>query len=370
MQKHQISEQLQKHIKEDYLGFSAEESITEILDAIPEAVLILNEQRHVVFINHMTMETFGFDNRESSCGLRPGEMFLCSHSDKGPNGCGTTEFCEYCGANIAILASQLKKTMINECRITQKSTGTGIDLKVKAAPFEIHGKLFTVLSILDVSDAKRKDVLQRLFFHDILNTAGGLSGYSELLKDSPGEDISEYTDIIHRLSVIIVDQINGQRQLLDAENGTLEVQLEEIVSTEIVENMVLTAKTLQEATDKHIVSKSNNETFVFNSDPTLISRILGNLIKNALEASKDGDSVTVGCRKSENRAEFSVQNPAVMSEEIKHQIFQRSFSTKGKGRGLGTYSVKLFTEKYLKGNIRFDSNESIGTIFYASFPFD
>lgn len=45
------------------------------------------------------------------------------------------------------------------------------------------------------------------------------------------------------------------------------------------------------------------------------------------------------------------------------QIFQRSFSTKGKGRGIGTYSVRLLSENYLKGNISFVSNEYEGTIF-------
>lgn len=39
------------------------------------------------------------------------------------------------------------------------------------------------------------------------------------------------------------------------------------------------------------------------------------------------------------------------------RIFQRSFSTKGaKGRGLGTYSMKLFGETYLGGQVSFRSS--------------
>lgn len=34
---------------------------------------------------------------------------------------------------------------------------------------------------------------------------------------------------------------------------------------------------------------------------------------------------------------------------VQLQIFNRSFSTKGKGRGTGTYSMKLLTKRYLKG---------------------
>ncbi|MBK7132833.1 MAG: hypothetical protein IPH69_08460 [Bacteroidales bacterium] len=53
----------------------------------------------------------------------------------------------------------------------------------------------------------------------------------------------------------------------------------------------------------------------------------------------------------------------VLSEEVQMRIFQRSFSTKGKGRGLGTYSIRLMTENYLHGKVSFVSNEADGTVF-------
>ena len=82
-----------------------------------------------------------------------------------------------------------------------------------------------------------------------------------------------------------------------------------------------------------------------NTDKVLFRRIIVNLIKNALEASTDGDIIKILCKKEKNKFVFCVQNPAVMPRNVKLQIFQRSFSTKGKGRGVGTYSVKLFVEK-------------------------
>lgn len=46
------------------------------------------------------------------------------------------------------------------------------------------------------------------------------------------------------------------------------------------------------------------------------------------------------------------------SKKLVHlQIFKRSFSTKRKGRGLGTYSMKLIGKDYLKGYIRFISEK-------------
>ncbi len=51
------------------------------------------------------------------------------------------------------------------------------------------------------------------------------------------------------------------------------------------------------------------------------------------------------------------------------QVFQRSFSTKAeRGRGIGTYSVKLFVERYLRGTVGFTSAEPDGTTFSVTLP--
>ena len=89
----------------------------------------------------------------------------------------------------------------------------------------------------------------------------------------------------------------------------------------------------------------------------------------ALEASKDNEIVTIGCYEFENDyVEYWVRNPNFISEEVQNSIFKRAFSTKGKDRGLGTYSMKLLGEKYLKGSVGFTSSKAEGTCFYIKIP--
>ena len=57
-----------------------------------------------------------------------------------------------------------------------------------------------------------------------------------------------------------------------------------------------------------------------------------------------------------------------MTREVQLGVFQRSLSTKGSGRGLGTYSMKLLTERYLKGHVSFTSTASGGTTFTIRIP--
>ncbi len=100
---------------------------------------------------------------------------------------------------------------------------------------------------------------------------------------------------------------------------------------------------------------------VFSSDRKLVHRILVNMLKNAMEATPWGGTVTAGCTVDADGLRFWVRNPGQIPSEAREQIFRRTFSTKGKGRGLGTYGMKLFAENYLEGSVDFRSDAATGT---------
>ena len=105
------------------------------------------------------------------------------------------------------------------------------------------------------------------------------------------------------------------------------------------------------------------------TDARLLARVLGNMVKNALEATPSGGVVTVRCTNPVGQVAFSVHNESVMPEEVRLQVFHRSFSTKARaGRGIGTYSMKLFGEHYLGGSVEFASRDGEGTTFTITLP--
>jgi len=118
--------------------------------------------------------------------------------------------------------------------------------------------------------------------------------------------------------------------------------------------------------EKSILVSDNPANIVFESDKVLLQRVIINLLKNALEATPIGGSVVAGIKNSENNITFWVKNDQVIPGEVQMQLFHRSFSTKGEGRGLGTYSIRLLTENYLEGKVSFISNENEGTVFYIN----
>ncbi len=177
-----------------------------------------------------------------------------------------------------------------------------------------------------------------------------------------------YLQNVNLLSDQILAEIQSQKILLAAENGALKLFPEQISARSLVLE-VFAAYNRPDLTDGRELAIDQESTDAqFESDASILKRVLGNMIKNAVEASVPGETVTLGCGRTDDGVQFWVQNPTYMPENIRLQVFNRSFSTKGAGRGLGTYSMKLLTDHYLKGRIAFTSTESAGTRFTATYP--
>jgi signal transduction histidine kinase len=348
--------------------FREETSLMSLMNAVPNIVLILNEERQVVYANELLSKFLGLDSWENALGKRPGELFECIHSDELVGGCGTTGSCEVCGIVNSILDSAKGSEVVRECRILTK-TKDARDLRVWATPFEKKGHAYTVFSIMDISDEKRRQALERIFFHDVLNTAGGIYGLTDMLleEEDPVESL-EVTQILKDASERLLEEIQSQRQLAAAERGDLAVSLSEISTLSSINEAIGMISGHEAVGNRTISVDAGTEDIRVISDPVLLRRVLVNMVKNALEATPRGGVVSISCRKLHDSVEFSVHNDTTMSQDVQLQIFQRSFSTKGNGRGIGTYSMKLLGEKYLKGSVWFKSAVGEGTTMFLELP--
>lgn len=333
-----------------------------LFDAIPDIILILNAERQIVFANQALLKLIRLDTPDLAISFRPGEILDCLHASESEGGCGTTEFCQQCGAVQAILSSLRGEEAVEESRI-RLSNGDALDLQVFATPMVLDGQQFSFLVLKDISHAKRRRILERVFFHDILNSAGALRGLADVLQRAPVEDKDAVAEDIEVVCDRLIDEIKLQKELAAAENNELNVENSLINVAHFLEELVRFYQNYDPALPCQLRIEEPACDIVLSSDPTLLRRVLGNMIKNALEASQAGELVTLGCLARAGRVVFWVHNPGVISPEARLQIFQRSFSTKGAGRGLGTYSIKLLGERYLRGKVSFISSAARGTTF-------
>ncbi len=351
-------------------SFAIDDPIAQIvLESVAGYLMILNSKRQVLAANEELLEALEIEHSDTLLGDRPGEVFDCVNAIIAPSGCGTDRKCSYCGAVLSIMASQETDSIQNgECSLTLRRNDRleCAEFKVRCTPLHIGDHRLTVVVLTDISASKRRDVLERVFLHDVFNTLSSLVGLAELIRIQGEKEISGK---ILFLSQLLTHEMQEHRMMMQAEQG--ELSLNE--STRPISAVLADAKRLFDAhvatTNRHIQFEPVSNDINLNCDHRLLNRVLANMIKNALEATAEGGVVRVWSEFRNHRPGIVVQNVGIIPDPVQMQIFKRSFSTKCEpGHGIGTYSMKLFGEQYLGGTVSFTSNTEKGTCFELFLP--
>ena len=344
--------------------------MSAVLETLGGVVALLNPERQIVAVNHRLLEALGATDPKHALGLRPGEALGCTQVACAPNGCGTGRACATCGAAIAIVsAAEGQGPVERECLLTvvRKGKEESVEFLARARRIDIDGLPFTMVLLHDIQDQKRREVLERTFFHDILNTMGSLRTYGELVGTTRGRERDELLGEMDELLDRVVREVESHRDLVLAERGHYPVHPRALSGSEVLHELVV-------ALARHEVSEGKRLEIEcadvrLSTDRTLLLRVLTNMVKNALEATPREGTVRAWCDATDDRVAFHVHNSGFIEPEVQRRIFQRSFTTKhGAGRGIGTYGMKLFTERCLNGQVRFESSPAGGTTFSVILP--
>lgn len=116
--------------------------------------------------------------------------------------------------------------------------------------------------------------------------------------------------------------------------------------------------------------------FPIRLDPSLIQKVIHNLIDNALKYSPEGSSIEIATREVGNRVELSITDSGVgLSPEEQQNLFQKFYRAKNSatsqvpGSGLGLYLCRYFVEAHA-GTIAVDSSPGRGSTFTITLPID
>jgi signal transduction histidine kinase len=105
-------------------------------------------------------------------------------------------------------------------------------------------------------------------------------------------------------------------------------------------------------------------------DKDLMLRVFNNLIKNAIQATAEGEKPIIKIVVEEEEKNFLIRvedNGTGISEEAKSKIFVPNFTTKTTGAGLGLAMVKQIVQNH-NGEIWFETEQGKGTTFFVLVP--
>lgn len=342
-----------------------------VLQAVGGFVLVLNESRQILALNQEVLLGLGVHDSEPLLGLRPGDALGCLQALEAPEGCHTSPGCTSCGAYLALLqADRSGVASTGECFLLRRRAHRvePAEFKVRATPLVVGGHRVFVVVLQDISAQRDKAGLERLFYHDLQNTVQALQGWCELLQQPavPPERVGRHLlALSHRLN----QEVAHQRMLVHAEQGSLQVQPAVVAMEPFLAELSSYFEAHPIAQGRHL-HRVPSPVEALNVDPTLLMRVLVNMVKNAMEAVGPGAQVDVAMVVEDGCPVFRVTNPGRLSPEVALGLFRRTFSTKGnRGRGYGTYSMKLLGETYLGGKVGFRQDEQCGVVeFYIELP--
>lgn len=329
---------------------------------------VLDENRQIVALNDSFMQILP----AAPLGLRLGEALHCIHANEEEAGCGTTKYCSSCGAAIAIVSSLAQDSPVEKvCALTLTRNGKSSDiaLMVKSQPIQIEGRTFLILFLQDITLQQKRAALERTFFHDIYNMLNGLVGASELLTLT--HEDSELVGIIHRSSKRLKNEVDMQRCLLESEANLYEPLWQAVVAKDVIEELKSFFINHPKTENKKLDFKASHPPASFTTDMSLLLRVLCNMVTNALEATDDDGAVKIWSEGTSADISFCIWNRKPIPSDTALRVFQLNFSTKGgPGRGIGTYSMKLFGEKILGGHVSFSTSPEKGTVFKIVLPLE
>ncbi|MEH0841827.1 HAMP domain-containing sensor histidine kinase [Micromonospora sp. CPCC 205711] len=211
--------------------------------------------------------------------------------------------------------------------------------------------------------------------HELRTPLANLRGYLEALKDGVLPATPELLASLHEEALLQQRIVDDLQDLAMAEAGAMTLHLARIDLTELVETCRTTHGALAEAAGIALDVAASGPVDV-DGDPDRLRQVLGNLIRNAIAATRPGGRITLTVGRQGTDATVSVADTGIGigPEDLPHIFdrFWRADSARGRmsgGSGLGLAIARQIVTNH-GGTITADSRPGAGTTFVIALPAD
>lgn len=343
----------------------AELKFRDLLEGVPDALVIINDHQEITMINQLTLDLFGYKKTE----LLNQQIQLLIPSINA----------EKERANSIVTTAP-----IYEFTAIHKNERL-FPVDVRSSPVETGEERLTLMTIRDITERKRvekmKDEFISVVSHELRTPLTSIYGSIEILLNEKLFSLTNET--VNLLNVAK----NNTKRLISLINDILDIEKLELGKVSFNIRLIDINKCAEEAVaaNKGFCDKLNVDIKLFKltddvkiySDYDRLIQVLTNLISNAAKFSyKEGEIYVVLTRPKPKSVRIAVKDKGKgIPDNFKGNIFKKftqadsSSSREHPGTGLGLHITKNIVER-LGGTIYFDSKEGEGSNFYFELPTD
>jgi len=188
-----------------------------------------------------------------------------------------------------------------------------------------------ISNMIEDNEAESWSKLIRVLTHEIMNTVTPISTLSDALKDAEPQQMKEGLETISASSKNLIQFVQSYRDLTRIPTPVRKALMVKDLAETVIS---LTSEQASETGAQiHYIEKSPD--ILIYADESQISRILINLIRNALQAGATKVDIIGEIDAMERVNIYVANNGPAISEENQKQIFVPFFTTKSDGSGIG-----------------------------------
>ena len=238
---------------------------------------------------------------------------------------------------------------------------------------ELNDTLNYAAKELGKVEGLRKELIANMS-HDLRTPLTMISGYSEVMRDIPGENTPENVQIIIDETKRLTNLVNDMLDLSKLQAGVQELHENEMNLTEEIRNILHRYDVLLNEQDYHITFEYTHEVHI-KGDQVKLNQVVYNLINNAINYSGEDHQIQVIQTVEENRVKIAVMDhgPGIEKEQLPY-IWDRYYKVdkthvRSKvGSGLGLSIVKTVLELH-HARYGVESELGKGSTFWFSLPY-
>ncbi len=359
----QLKEKMER-LRESKVG------VGEFLEALPIPAVILEGNRQIVASNRALADLLSQLNIPLNLGLRPGETLRCLYSQECSTGCGTGEKCRLCPAFKAILSAQAGQPSFNRCDLTIKTRqgSKQINVMVSTAPLpSLQPAEYILMTFQDITPQVRRHNLDRIFFHDLLNTNWLISGYVNLMMLNPHKSEPLYVERLHQASQRLVDEIEAQRDLANVQAHELPFNFQSSDLGQLIEEVLNKYHNDPNNTKLNILTRANLPRVTIFTLPQLLRRLLRGLFKSISYLCTSQTILEISYLREGERAVIVIHERHLYLSPKDCANFQQLLALRNNSQ-LEAYAFDILLGPCLQGRFKVSSSPGTGTNFIISLP--